>query len=486
MDYQDYDKTDPISIERYSKGMIGKTFREISDEDDARAKEGGHMLAEAHASFGVSDVSAKKRNKGNLGQLIEEKYFHYKCNSDERPDFHEAGVELKVTPYKENKNGTVSAKERLILTMIDYNKVVNETFYHSHLWEKSKLILLVYYLYVDQIKSNLDYEINYAQLFTPPKEDLKIMEDDFNTIVNKVRDGKAHELSESDTEYLAAAPKASSSKDRRSQPFSDIPAKPRAFSLKGSYMTYVLRTFVIPGKKTYDPSREKYERIGLGDGNETFEEHVMGKINAFRGQSVKELAEKFDIDLTTKPKNLEAMIAYRILGIKGNHAEEFEKAGIVVKSIRIEASGKIKESMSFPTFKFKELATEIWEDSTFGNYLRETRFFFVVYKYNDNGELILKGCQFWNIPYEDMETHVKDVWERTVNLINGGLKLDIVNGVHKNNFPKISDDPVCHVRPHGRDSKDVDILPDGRECPKQCFWLNRSYILSQLDDDLKD
>ena len=36
--------------------------------------------------------------------------------------------------------------------------------------------------------------------------------------------------------------------------------------------------------------------------------------------------------------------------------------------------------MSFPTFKFKELVEEEWEDSTFGNYLRETRFLFVVYR----------------------------------------------------------------------------------------------------------
>ena len=30
--------------------------------------------------------------------------------------------------------------------------------------------------------------------------------------------------------------------------------------------------------------------------------------------------------------------------------------------------------MSYPTFKFKELVEEEWEDSAFGNYLRETRF----------------------------------------------------------------------------------------------------------------
>lgn len=40
---------------------------------------------------------------------------------------------------------------------------------------------------------------------------------------------------------------------------------------------------------------------------------------------------------------------------------------------------------------------------------------------------------------------------------------------------------MCHVRPHARNSKDTYELPDGRKYPKQCFWLNNSYILSQLD-----
>ena len=50
-----------------------------------------------------------------------------------------------------------------------------------------------------------------------------------------------------------------------------------------------------------------------------------------------------------------------------------------------------------------------------------------------------------------------------------------------NNFPKASENPVCHIRPHGKDAKDTDELPDGRMFSKQCFWLNNSYILSQLD-----
>ena len=47
------------------------------------------------------------------------------------------------------------------------------------------------------------------------------------------------------------------------------------------------------------------------------------------------------------------MLTYRMLGIKGNQAEEFEKANIVIKTIRIKNNNKIKENMSFPTLNLK-------------------------------------------------------------------------------------------------------------------------------------
>ena len=204
MDYLvEYDKSDPISIEMYSQRMIGKTFREICEEDDAR---GASVLREEGTSYGTDEVAETKRNKGNLGQIIEERFFHYACNSDARADFYEAGVELKVTPYRINQNGSLSAKERLILTMIDYYQVVNESFEESHFWNKSKLILLVYYLYMKEIKFNLDYKIGYSRLFTPPEQDVKIIRNDYELIVAKIKAGRAHELSESDTFYLGAAP----------------------------------------------------------------------------------------------------------------------------------------------------------------------------------------------------------------------------------------------------------------------------------------
>ena len=377
-----------------------------------------------------------------------------------------------------NKNGTVSAKERLILTMIDYYSVVDEIFAESHMWKKARLILLVYYLYQQEIKNRLDYKIGYVKLFSPPEQDIKIIEHDFYVMREKIKEGKAHELSESDTLYLGAAPKAASSKNRRKQPFSDELAKPRAFAFKSSYMTYVLNHYIIPGKVTYEPIiKEKTE--------ESFEDYVVEKINTYCGWTVNDLCEKFEIDIQRKHKNLEAMLAYRILGIKGNHAEEFEKANIVVKTIRIEHANKIRENMSFPTFKFRELVEEDWEDSRFGNYLRETRFLFVVYKFDEQGELRLRGCQFWNIPYHDLEDNVRKVWEKTKQVLKDGLKIEFRNGKNYNNFPKASDNPICHVRPHARNAQDTYELPDGRPFPKQCFWLNNSYIFEQLETRFK-
>lgn len=472
--FEEYDKTNPLSIENYAQKLIGKTFQDVIDVDEQKQP----MLVRETSSYGVAEVSEVKRNKGNLGQIIEERFFHYACNNDARPDFHEAGVELKVTPYKVGTNGKLSAKERLILTMIDYFSVVNEEFETSHMWNKARLILLIYYLYEKEVPINLDYRIDYAKLFTPPEQDIKIIKHDFEVIVEKIRAGKAHELSEGDTMYLGAATKASTSQDRRMQPFSDEPAKPRAFSLKNSYMTYVLNTYIVPGKDTYEP-------IMQSETTDSFEDYVVQRIDKHSGESVSELCNMFEINVEKKPKNLEALLAYRMLGIKGNHAEEFEKANIVVKAIRIGKNNKIKESMSFPTFKFKELIEEEWEDSTFGNYLRETRFLFVVYKFDENDVLRLRGCQFWNIPYADLEEDVRTVWERTKTVLQEGLQVTVVNGVHRNNFPKATENRVSHVRPHAQNANDTYELPDGRQFPKQCFWLNNTYILSQLEERFK-
>ena len=61
------------------------------------------------------------------------------------------------------------------------------------MWQKARLSLLVYYLYQQEIENRLDYRIGYVKLFSPPEQDIKIIEHDFEVIVQKIRNGKAHE-----------------------------------------------------------------------------------------------------------------------------------------------------------------------------------------------------------------------------------------------------------------------------------------------------
>ena len=467
MDYlkdKGYDEKDAKSIESYSQNLIDKSFQDVLKDDL------GDMIEES-----TSNHFENRSFKGGLGNLIEQHFFHYEPNSSPEPDFPIAGVELKVTPFKENKNGSYSAKERLVLTMIDYMTLINESFESSHFWHKSKLLLLIHYLWEKDI-DRLKYRIQYANLFSPPKQDLEIIKNDYRIIQEKVEKGLAHELSGSDTLYLEACTKAATSADRTPQPNSDIQAKPRAFAFKSSYMTYVLNNYIMKG-------HPDDESIIKSSTSTPFEEYIKNKISKYKNYSVEELCEIFDITFDKKPKNLEALIAYRILGIKGNKASEFEKAGIVVKTIRIGKNNRIKEHMYFPTFKFTEIVNEKWENSTFRNYLSNTRFFFIIYKYDDENVLRLKGCQFWNMPYEDLEKEVKSVWKKTRKIINEGIRTYKKNGITYNNFPAPSENPVCHVRPHGKNKKDTYKLPDGGEFTKQCFWLNNSYILSQLRVD---
>ena len=86
-----------------SQSAIGKTFGELQKMNVKT----------------VSDSSVDKTeevfNKAFFGHLFETDVFGMDINSFSRPDFEEAGIELKVTPYKKNKDNTLSAKERLVL-----------------------------------------------------------------------------------------------------------------------------------------------------------------------------------------------------------------------------------------------------------------------------------------------------------------------------------------------------------------------------------
>ncbi|MGC6421865.1 MAG: Sau3AI family type II restriction endonuclease [Flavobacteriaceae bacterium] len=417
-----------------------------------------------------------KKNKGNFGNLLEEFYFGYKPNSNSEADFKEAELELKSTPLKQLKNGNWVCKERLVLNIINYIDLPNEDFLNSSFWKKNKNLLLVFYLWNNN-QIPIDYVIDLVDVWGFPTKDLKIIQKDWNSIKSKVENGNAHLISEGDTFYLGACTKGSTAeKSLREQPFSHLLAKQRAYSLKRSYLNTIYET--LKGNQGYESilSEDELELSSIDD-------LVLRKFKPFYGLSNLEIQNKLGTLFNRKSKNYFNSITKRILGVsEDSFIEEFEKANITIKSVRIELNGKIKENISFPSFKFEEIIKEDWENSITKD-LIENKFLFIFYKKTKNKNFILDKSMFWNLSSSDLDEFER-VFEITKSIIlNGNIVNRISNkGIVYNNFPKSSGSYLTHIRPHARNRNDTYPLPiedrvsKKSEFTKQCFWLNSSYV----------
>lgn len=230
-------------------------------------------------------------------------------------------------------------------------------------------------------------------------------------------------------------------------------------------------------------SNEELENIISADdlSNISFEEVLYEKVKNYIGKTKEELANYLGVNLNSK--NYVERIFAKMLGVKGNvnDTEEFIKANIVCKTIRLKANGKIKESMSFPAFKYKEIVKEEWETSELRSSFAEKKYLFVIFKEKD-GTFIFDGIKLWNMPLYVLDKDVKYVWERTVEVISTGNIVKSIGKKRYTNFPGLKENGVAHVRPHGRDSTDVfelpvqDKLTKSSVYTKHCFWLNNKYI----------
>ena len=211
-----YDKTSVESILAHAKKLTGKTLEELSD---------------------LPPDIINARNRGDLGTLIELFFFKHKPPNNNFPDFQDAGksgLELKTTGVKK-VNNEYRAKERLVLTMIDYNNIIKENWKDSSLLRKCGLMLILFYLYSKEIPVHQRKFVIDPFLYNLLETDEIIIRKDWEFIRNKIEQGKAHELSEGDTLYLGACRKGSGGdKEKlREQPNSKIGAKSRAFPCLG-------------------------------------------------------------------------------------------------------------------------------------------------------------------------------------------------------------------------------------------------------------
>ena len=427
--------------------------------------------------YDVTNRLETKKNKGGIGQIIEEGLFHMAPNSRAEADFANLNLELKVTGIKTNvKQTSFSAKERLVLNIIDYMEEYKRTFEESSLWHKNKKILLMFYKWIDGVNKG-EFPILKSVIHQFSESDLAIVKQDWQIIIDKIKAGKAHEISEGDTMYLAACTKGANAKSMRKQPFSDIPAKQRAYSLKNSYMTAYIRRILMNEDviSVFKPEELKSKSV---------DELLHERFAPYIGCTLYELKHHINF-AENKNKAMYANLVSDLLGIKGtslDDTEEFAKANIKFKTIRLEPNGVPREHMSFEQIDFDRWLNASWEESQVYETFENTKFLFVVFQFtetereNPNRVPYLKGIKLWNMPEQIIETELKNLWQTVHDILAVGVELTQTPRGVKNNLPGVKFNGVCHIRPKASNAADKVQLPDGQMITKQTYWLNREYI----------
>ena len=470
-----YNPNNLESVLSYAKKLEGRTLREATK----------------------GDMKSVKENKGGKGQLIEVLYFFMKNNNVAGPDFPSIEVELKTAGLKpisknvKKKYPSIEwmAKEPLRLSAVNYNNIVKESFYESSFMNKNKNILLILHKY--QKINPLDLEIKLTGLFSYENLsniDRKIIRDDWELMKNKTLDGKAHKFSGGDFNYLELATSGTSSQYRE-QPFSEIKARTRKYSYKASFMHSVIANL----------SSNKIEKASLfsdKDNNLNLSQKIHEKFKPYIGMKDKDIAISLGIseqECKQRHSILSKNILKAIFGVPKSinveeYIDEFSKADVTVKTVKLNENNMPDQNVSFPAFKYKEIYREQWDNSLIKEQI-DCKFLFVFFKEIGN-ECFLDSISYWNMPIEDLE-EVKKVWKKTKECVKTGKIVKeikkIKNGVIRlNYFPKKTESRIAHIRPHGTNKQETydlpvpDIVTEATSYTKQCIWLNNNYIRDDI------
>lgn len=466
-----YNNKDITSIFNYSKQLVNRCLRDFVPDAD------------------------EHKGKGGLGQLVEELFFKYDINSRQEADFAFVNAELKCTPLKKSaKNEDLLIKERLACSMINYTEDWNKSFEQSHFYRKCLIMLIMFYLHQSNV-SKLDLHFLFAVLWKIPEKDLLIIRKDYETIISKIRNGKAETLSEGDTMYLGACRKGQKGDSLMVQHGSDIGAPRRAWSLKTTYMRIVLdevkKNNVDGAYCNYDIKPTELEELISVDElkSHSVDDVLKGRFAPYVGLGYSEICKKLDINpITAKSKYF--VIAHAIASNKKignvNLSEEFVKSGLTMKTIRINKNGKIKESMSFENIDYQEVYDcDEWTDSRLYE-LFTSRFMFVIFKETDNllslpngkteSEYKLDKVAFWTMPQADLNVAMQ-YWEN----IRQCVKDDHISPEY---FWGIKDNRDFHVRPKATLAKDMVDTPNGTKAKKYCYWFNAKYVKNIIDNEI--
>jgi DNA mismatch repair protein MutH len=138
----------------------------------------GKDLRKLADDYGVTVFRNGKKNKGWAGHVIEH-FLGLPINSAQSPNF--GSWELKTISLKRLKNGSLSIKETMAITMIDPFNIRNSPFEVSHLLSKMKKILIVSRIWEgkDEVSSKVygihTFDIGSSEIYNQIKADYDLV-----------------------------------------------------------------------------------------------------------------------------------------------------------------------------------------------------------------------------------------------------------------------------------------------------------------------
>ncbi|HBG78819.1 MAG TPA: hypothetical protein DDW84_08275 [Phycisphaerales bacterium] len=154
------------AVERIQK-LVGQDLRKMAD------------------TYEVTVFRNGKKNKGWAGHVIE-RYLGLPINSSQSPNF--GSWELKSIPLKYLRNGNLTVKETMAITMIDPYNVEHTEFENSHLLAKLKKAVIVARIWLEKeekisiLYKVATFDLGNEELYEQVKKDYNTVRD---TIINK-------------------------------------------------------------------------------------------------------------------------------------------------------------------------------------------------------------------------------------------------------------------------------------------------------------
>lgn len=496
---------------KYTKEFIYKLLEEVK----------GKTLGEVDKSHQFDRTEKSGKITGIAGDVIEQSVFGYHRDSKQECDIEIDGVltELKTTGVRVPKvelkfvkgkagkeyNIHLGAKEGISITGVTFEPTIQADFFSSHFWEKSEHLLIVFYEYksYDVVPASVyakfpivDYCYNKFSEEEKCKlqKDWEIVRDYLQPFYEKYTDvEKRNEQLVGFTHVLRPNLLLIELVPGFKRKSSGSYQKPR-YRLKQTFVDHIVRGH-FANKHSVDevPLKQSFSSFAELDAR------CRSLSAKYKGKTFAQLKELLSINTEVTTKDFGAKCVIRMFDVdcnRLNQISDFNKAGIICKTIKITPSGGRTEDMKLQHINFEEWADRDmdFEESEIYDYFCEHSFLCPVFCERESGTTF-EGFKRFSFDEGFIENEVKRTWEDSRNLIHrnelqweyildkNGNKIKNCSGSYQGapNFPKSAEYKVF-FRGGNNDSSDnaKTECVNGTSMLPQYFWLKGSYIADKL------